>query len=133
MINGDITLYPDNQSTQGDLNGYDKFSTKRMFKSTDHQSNTLIGGDTINFYTYFTDPAGNSNSFTNTTDGSSIIFDRIPPKLDNVTISNGDADIGFENFIMSGSLLNISFTANEELRRKVSSPGSIVSQGKEIV
>ena len=36
-----------------------------MFKSTDHQSNTLIGGDTINFYTYFTDPAGNSNSFTN--------------------------------------------------------------------
>ena len=63
-----------------------------------------------------------SNSFTNTTEGSSIIFDRIPPKLDNVTISNGDADIGFKNFIMSGSLLNI-FTANEELRRKVSSPG----------
>ena len=99
LVNSDITLYPDNLSTQGDLISYDEFSTKRTFKSTDHQSNTLIGGNTINFYKYFTDPAGNSNSFTNTTDGSSIIFDRIPPKLDNVTISNGDADIGFENFI----------------------------------
>ena len=78
-----------------ELISYDEFSTKRMFKSTDHQSNTLIGGDTINFYAYFTDPAGNSNSFTNTTDGSSIIFDRIPPKLDFQTIRRATRRICF--------------------------------------
>ena len=120
---GEVSIILDNTSLSGDLVSLSKFSTSRKFKETDHQSNSLIGGDTINFYTYFTDPAGNPFSVLNTTsDGSNIIFDRIPPKLDNITITT-DSDSGFENFIMSGSLVNIDFTASEELRRKVNTTG----------
>ena len=118
ISNGDIALTPDSLSVPGDLNSFEEFKTSRIFQATDHQSNTLVGADPINFYTYFTDPAGNEFSFNSTTDNTNIIFDRIPPTLDNVSITT-DSDTGFEDFIMSGSLLNIDFTANEELRRKV--------------
>ena len=91
-----------------------------------------MGADPINFYTYFTDPAGNEFSFNSTTDNTSIIFDRIPPTLDNVSITT-DSDTGFEDFIMSGSLLNIDFTANEELRRKVNPSETMRIQQETIV
>ena len=80
------------QVLSGDLNSFDKFSTSRNFKGN-RPPKQYIGGDTINFYTYFTDPAGNEFSFNSTTDGSNIIFDRIPPKLDNVSITT-DSDTG---------------------------------------
>ena len=100
----------------GDLESHDKFSLSRKYKNDD------IEGD-ISFYAYFTDPAGNSHENTNTTtDTSKVNFDRTPPQLTSVSV-NTNNDTNFSEYAMSGTLVNVDFTANEELRRKVSTMG----------
>ena len=123
LSNNDIVLNTDLSSTSGDLTSYNNFSFSRKFKETDYQINSLVGGDVINFNSIITDPAGNEIQVNSSTDGSSVIFDRIPPKLDNVSLST-DTDTQYKDFIMSGSLLEIKFEGNEELRRRVDSVGT---------
>ena len=95
--------------TSGDLVSKNKFAAKRMFKNTDVEG-------AIKFYTSFTDPAGNFNENLNTTtDTSSVTFDRTIPVLTNISIST-DNDPGFDNQSMPGTLINVNFIANEELR-----------------
>ncbi|MDP6638319.1 MAG: Ig-like domain-containing protein [SAR324 cluster bacterium] len=95
--------------TSGDLTSRHQLSADRVFTSTDVEG-------PISFYSYFTDPAGNSNENLNTTtDTSSVTFDRSIPKLNNISVST-DNDPGFDNHSMPGTKINVIFKANEELR-----------------
>ena len=95
--------------TSGDLASSQQLSADRVFTSTDVEG-------PISFYSYFTDPAGNSNENLNTTtDTSSVTFDRSIPKLNNISVST-DNDPGFDNHSMPGTKINVIFKANEELR-----------------
>ncbi|HIA93984.1 MAG TPA: LamG domain-containing protein, partial [Candidatus Marinimicrobia bacterium] len=101
----DVTFHGNDAESETDLGGEE-------FQAIYTLSGIEPEGD-VEFSILVTDYVGNQNTYTGTTDGSTVVYDKTPPELNSVTIVSDN--IYDTTWAKVNDTISITFTPNEEI------------------
>ena len=100
----DVTFHGSNADTETDLGG-------ETFQALYTLSGNEPEGE-IDFSMLVTDYLGNQNTYSGSTDGSTVVYDKTLPTLSPVSIASNNADT---TWAKANDSISVTFTSNEEI------------------